>query len=56
MIKNGTHNQLLCQAKKPKNKAHRGELGGILAGIVFANKVCKNYNITEGKCTMGCDN
>ena len=29
---------------------------GILAGIVFANKVCKDDKITEGKCTMGCDN
>jgi hypothetical protein len=39
-----------------EQSSYRGELGGILAGVVFANKVCEDNNITEGKCTMGCDN
>ena len=40
-----------------EQSSYRGELlGGILAGIVFANKVCNENNIKEGKCTMGCDN
>jgi hypothetical protein len=39
-----------------EQSSYRGELGGILAGIVFANKVCNENNIKEGKCIMGCDN
>jgi hypothetical protein len=39
-----------------EQSSYRGELGGILAGIVYANTVCKSNNITEGKCIMGCDN
>ena len=39
-----------------EQSSYRGELGGILAGIVYANSACKSNNITEGKCIMGCDN
>jgi hypothetical protein len=36
--------------------SYRGELGGILASIVYTNSVCKKHNITAGKCKMYCDN
>ena len=39
-----------------EQSSYRGELGGILAAIVYTNKKCKQNNITEGKCTLGCDN
>ena len=34
-----------------EQSSYRGELGGILAGIVFANKACEAHNIKDGKCT-----
>ena len=41
----------------PKEQSsYRGELGGILLGIVFANSVAKKYNITSGKCLFFSDN
>jgi hypothetical protein len=39
-----------------EQSSYRGELGGILTAIVYTNKKCKENNITEGKCIMGCDN
>ena len=39
-----------------EQSSYRGELGGILTAIVYTNKQCKENNITEGKCIMGCDN
>ena len=39
-----------------EQSSYRGELGGILAGIVYTNKKCEENNITEGKCIFGCDN
>ena len=41
----------------PKDQSsYRGELGGILLGIVFTNRIAKKYNITKGICTFGSDN
>ena len=36
--------------------SYRGELGGILSSICYTNKICTNHNISEGLCTMYCDN
>jgi len=42
---------------EPKDQSsYRGELGGILASICYANKICENHNVPEGGCTMYCDN
>ena len=41
----------------PKDQnSYRGELGGMLASICYTNKVCANHGVTEGECTMYCDN
>ena len=39
-----------------EQSSYRGELGGILAGIVYTNRKCEENNITSGKCVFGCDN
>ena len=36
--------------------SYRGELGGILGTIAYTNEICQKYDITQGKCTMTCDN
>ncbi|GFH61757.1 hypothetical protein CTEN210_18233 [Chaetoceros tenuissimus] len=40
---------------KSNQSSYRGELGGILASIIYANKVAKEKNI-QGRATMVCDN
>ena len=35
-----------------EQSSYRGELGGILAGIVYTNKKCEENNITSGKCVL----
>ena len=40
----------------PKEQSsYRGELGGILPGIVYTNRKCKENSITCGKVVFGCD-
>ena len=40
---------------KQDHKSYRGELGGILMAITVTNEICKKYNVTKGKCTLGVD-
>ena len=37
-------------------RVNRGELGGILTGISYANKVLKENRVLSGTCVFGCDN
>ena len=36
--------------------SYRGELGGIYTSIKYTNRICAEHHITNGKCTMYCDN
>jgi hypothetical protein len=36
--------------------SYRAELGGILAAINYTNTICRRANITQGTCTLICDN
>ena len=47
---------LTIPGHKNDQSSYRAELGGILASIVFTNKIAKKFDIQEGKCTMICDN
>jgi hypothetical protein len=47
---------LTIPGNESEQSSYRSELGGILASIVYANQICAKYNITEGQCTMICDN
>jgi hypothetical protein len=38
------------------SSSYRSELAGILAAITFTNGVCSQYKITQGACTIYCDN
>jgi len=40
---------------KQDHSSYRGELGSILLAITVTNEMCKKYNITKGKCTLGVD-
>ena len=35
---------------------YRGELAGILGGMIVVNDICDHHNITEGTVTIACDN
>jgi len=52
------HGQMMLPASNnKKHSSYRGELGGILATVVFTNKVCSRvHNITTGKCEIVLDN
>jgi len=50
------HGQVTAPGHKDEQNLYRGELGGILASVVYTNDVCKRHDITTGKCIMGCDN
>ena len=50
------HGQVTVPGHKDEQNSYRGELGGILASVVYTNDVCKRHDITNGKCIMGCDN
>jgi len=50
------HGQVTVPGDKDEQSSYRGELGGILASIVYTNGLCRRNNVTTGKCTMGCDN
>ena len=41
---------------KQDHSSYRGELGGVLPAVVVTNELCGKYNLTTGKCTLGCDN
>ena len=47
---------LTIPGNKNDQSSYRAELGGILASIVYTNKIATKYNITQGTCTMICDN
>ena len=47
---------LTIPGNKDEQSSYRAELGGILASIVYANKIAAKYDITEGSCMMICDN
>jgi hypothetical protein len=36
--------------------AYRAELAGILSAITYTNRLCKDYKIAQGACTLCCDN
>jgi hypothetical protein len=36
--------------------SYRAELGGILAAIVYTNRIAEKFDIQQGGCTMICDN
>ena len=54
------HTEILGSNTVPGSKedqsSYRGELAGILASILYTNKVCQRKGIHQGKCTMYCDN
>ena len=47
---------LTIPGNKDEQSSYRAELGGILASIVYANKIAAKYDITDGSCMMICDN
>ena len=47
---------LTIPGNKNDQSSYRAELGGILASIVYTNKIAKKYDIPQGTCTMICDN
>ena len=40
---------------KQDHSSYRGELGGNLLAITVTTEMCRKYNVTEGKCTLGVD-
>ena len=54
------HTDILGSNTVPGNKtdqsSYRGELAGILAGIMYTNRICRRKGVTSGTCTYHCDN
>ena len=51
------HGQItLPSTNKKDHSSYRGELGGILAAIVYTNKVCKKHKVSAETCEIGLDN
>jgi len=49
------HGQIstLPSTNKKDHSSYRGELGGILAAVVYINKVCKKHKVSAGTCETG---
>ena len=55
-LKSYLHGETTIPGNKKDHNSYRGELGGILAGVVYTNELCKKHQVTTGKCIFGCDN
>ena len=49
------HHALTVPGEPEDQSSYRGELGSILAGIVYTNEILKEQDITSGKCFFLCD-
>jgi len=48
------HGQItLPSTNKKDHSSYRGELGGILAVVVYTDKVCKKHKVSAGTCETG---
>ena len=51
------HGQItLPSTNKKDHSSYRGELGGILAAVVFTNKICKKHKVSGRTSKIGLDN
>jgi len=55
-LKSYLHGETTIPGNKKDHSSYRGELGGILAGVVYTNELCKKHQVMTGKCICGCDN
>jgi len=50
------HGQItLPSTNKKDHSSYRGELGGILAAVMYTNKVCNKHKVSAGTCEIGSD-
>jgi len=47
--------ELILYLGVKKKTPYRAELGGILGGIIYTNRLCKRKNIVQGSCELACD-
>ena len=47
---------VIIPGHKDEQSSYKGESGGILTGLAYANRLLRLGGITEGKCIIGCDN
>jgi len=45
----------IIPGRKKEQTPYRAELGGILGGIIYTNRICKRKNIVQGSCELACD-
>ena len=45
----------IIPGRKKEQTPYRAELGGILGGIIYTNRICERKNIDQGSCELACD-
>ena len=45
----------IIPGRKKEQTPYRAELGGILGGIIYTNRICQRKRIVQGSCELACD-